>query len=164
MATHRISILGPMTVPDADGDVFFQPYSVVDSGAAIDPLVLMFNNSGNKDGVRGVFEVPQNYVGTANLVIKWTANATSGTCIFDWSVLPRAITEDMGAAAARTTETATDTKTGTAFLLEVVTMTLTDADYAAGDVVTFEFFRDSPTDSMAAAAAVFSVHFEYNDA
>ena len=164
MATHRISILGAGTIPDTSGEVFFQPYSIVDSGTVLDPLVLMFNDSGTKDGVRGSFEVPQNYVDTANLVMKWTANATSGTVIFDWSVLASSITEDMGAAAVRTSETVTDTKTGTAFLLEVISMTLTDTDYVAGDLVTFELFRDTVNDTMAAAAAVFSVHFEYADA
>jgi hypothetical protein len=164
MATHRIPILGPGTVPDTSGEVFFQPYSVVDAGAVIDPLVLTFNDSGTKDGVRGSFRVPENYVGTAKLLVVWTANATSGTFVVDWSVLTRSGAEDMGAAATRTTETVTDTKTGTAFAREEASLTLTDADYAAGDEVLFEMFRDTVTDTMAAPAVVFGVYFEYADA
>lgn len=164
MATHRIPILGHATVPDASGDVFFQPYTVVDSGAVIDPLVLMFNDSGTKDGIRSSFRVPENYVGTAVLKVVWTANATSGTFIVDWTVLTRSGAEDMGAAATRSTETATDTKGGTAFTREELSLTLTDADYAAGDEVLFEMFRDTISDTMAAAAAVFGVYFEYQDA
>jgi len=163
MATHRIPILGSMTVPDTSGEVFFQPYTVVDSGAVIDPLVLTFNDSGTKDGVRGSFRVPENYVGTAVLLVVWTANATSGTFIIDWSVLTRSGAEDMGAAATRTTETDTVTKSSTAFAREESNMPLTDADYAAGDEVLFELFRDTVNDTMAAPAAVFGVYFEYAD-
>ena len=164
MATLRIPIFGPLTVPDSSGDVFFQPYSIIDSGAVIDPLVLVFNDSGAKDGIRGSFRIPENYVGSPVLEIVWTANATSGTFTVDWSVLTRSGTEDMGAAATRTTETGTDTKTGTAFAREEFRITLTAADYVAGDNVLFEVFRDSPNDTMGAPAAVFSIDFEYADA
>ena len=163
MATHRIPILGFNTVPDASGDVFFQPYSVVDVGATIDPLVLTFNDSGAKDGVRGNFRVPENYVGTAKLLIVCTGNATGGTIVFDWSVLTRSGAEDMGDGTTRTTETGNVTKGGTVFLREEITITLTDGDYAAGDEVLFELFRDTITDTMAAATAVFGVYFEYSD-
>jgi len=157
--------LGHGTVPDSSGDVFFEPWSVKATGApAIDPLVLIFNDSGAKDGVRGSFRVPENYVGSAKLLIVWTSSATAGTCVFDWSVLPRSGAEDMGAAAARTTETVNVTKGGTADFREESSMALTDGDYAAGDEVLFELFRDTITDTMAAAAVVFGVYFEYADA
>jgi len=164
VATHRISILGSGTIPDSSGEVFFQPYTVVDTAAVVDPLVLTFNDSGTKDGLRGSFRVPENYVGTAKLLVVWTANATSGTFTIDWSVLTRSGAEDMGAAATRTTETATDTKTGTAFVREELSLTLTDGDYAAGDEVLFEMFRDTLNDTLAAPAVVFGVYFEYADA
>ena len=156
--------MGHGTVPDTSGEVFFEPYTIKDTAAVIDPLVLIFNNSGTKDGLRGSFRVPENYVGTAKLLVVWTANATSGTFIIDWSVLTRSGAEDMGAAATRTTETVTDTKTGTAFVREEASLTLTDADYAAGDEVLFEIFRDTINDTMAAAAIVFGIYFEYEDA
>ncbi len=164
MATHRISILGPMTIPDTSGEVFFEPYDVADTGAVVIPLILAFNNSGTKDGVRGSFQVPEFYVDTANLQIIWTANATSGTCAWDWSVLTRSGSEPMGAAATRTSETTVPMKGGTAFTREEATITLTDADYVAGDEVLFELFRDTITDTMAAKAVLFGAYFEYNDA
>lgn len=164
MATHRIPILGAMSLPDTSGDVFFQPYDVVDTAAVISPSVLTFNDSGTKDGIRGVFRVPENYVGAAVLKIVWTANATAGTCVFDWSVLTRSGSEDMGAAATRTSETGSVTKSGTAFAREEHSITLTAADYVAGDEVLFELFRDTVTDTMAAAALVFGAYFEYSDA
>jgi len=164
MATRRKSIFGIGTIPDDSGNVFFERYDVTDTAAAWKGLVLAFKDSGTKAGVRGSFEVPQDYVGSAKIVIVWTANETSGTCVFDWSVLPRSGVEDMGAAFARTTETDSTTKGGTAFTRETNDITLTDADYAKGDEVLYELFRDSITDTMAAKCLVFNAYFEYADA
>ena len=143
--------------------MFVEPYDVTDTAAVWKGLVLVFNNSGTKDGVRGKFQVPQGYVGSARLIIVWTANATFGTCIFDWSVLPRSGVEDMGAAFTRTSETVSVTKGGTAFTREESIITLTNADYVAGDEVLFELFRDTISDTMAAKTLVFDVYFEYSD-
>jgi len=165
MATHELAILGANSKPDTSGEVFFEPYSIKDTGAVIDPLVLIFNNSGTKDGISGVFQVPQNYVGTAKLNIYWNANATTGNCIFDLSYLTRSSGEDMGAAATDTTDTVTTGTNGTAFNLNKSTMTLTAGDFAAGDIVPFELFRDTAnaSDTLAAAAIVFAITFEYAD-
>ncbi len=167
MATLRIPILGVNTIPDESGDVFLEPWSIKATGApAIDPLVLIFNESGAKDGIRGNFQVPQNYVGTAKFIIIWTANATTGVLNMDLSYLTRSAGEDFGAAATDTTDNATDTKTGTVDVYEELSFTVTSADFAAGDEVLFELFRDSldAADTMAAPAVVFGVYFEYSDA
>ena len=166
MATHRVNILaGATVIPDSSGEVFPQPYVIVDTGAVVSPIVMVFNDTSTKDGLRGAFRVPENYVGSANLSIVFTANATSGNVIFDWSVLPRSGVEDMGAAAARTSETVTKAGPTTAFLRTEADMSLTDADYAAGDEVLFELFRDgTASDTMAAAVLMFGAYFEYADA
>ena len=149
---------------DNSGEVFWEPYTIHDAAAVIDPSILVFQNSGTKDGYRGSFQVPQNYVGSPVLRIVWTANATSGTVVFDWSVLTRSGTEDMGAAATRTTETDSTTKGGTAFTRQTNDITLTAGDYVAGDEVLYELFRDTITDTMAASCLVFGAYFEYADA
>lgn len=163
MGTQRLPILGTMTVPDASGNVFQQLYSEIDSGAVIDPLVIVFAPS-TKNGLKGSFRVPESYVDSAAIKIVCTANATSGTIVFDWSVLPRSGAEDMGAAPVRTSETGNVTKGGTAFTREEVTITLTDGDYAKGDEVLFEIFMDGVTATIASPVAVFGVYFEYADA
>lgn len=151
--------------PNANtSEVFWEPYSVEDTATVLDPQVLAYNNSGTKDGAYGSFRVPEIYVGTASLSIVWTANATTGTVAWDWEVLTRSGAEDMGAAATRTSETVVPTKGGTAFTREEAIITLTDADYAAGDEVLFQLFRDTVTDTMAAKAVIFSAHFVYADA
>ena len=164
MATHQIGILGWNAIPDASGEAFFDRYDIADTAAAISPNVLNFSDSGTKDGVRGAFIVPQNYATGAEFVVHWTANATSGTVTFDFSYLTRTAAEDMGAAATSTTDTVTDTKTGTAFVLETIkTSGVTDGDFVAGDICTFEIFRDTINDTMAANALVFDILFEYTD-
>lgn len=166
MATHQISILGFGTKPDVSGDVFFEPYSVKDTGAVIDPLVCIFNDSGTKIGLSGLFIVPQNYVGTAKLIALWNANATTGDAVLDLSYLTRTDGEDMGAAATDTTDTVTTGTDGTAFGLNTSTMTLTSGDFSAGDIVPFEFFRDgaNASDTLSAALILWSLIFEYADA
>ena len=164
MATHRIPIFGFGALPDASGNVFFEPYKITDTAAILDPLVLVFADLGTLNGIRGSFRVPENYVGSADLEMVWTANATSGTLRLEWTILTRSGVEDMGAAATRTTEGQTDTKGGTVFLREQMTIALTDADYVAGDEALFELLRDVATDTMAAKALVFSANFKYTDA
>jgi len=164
MATHRISIFGVGSIPDTSGEVFSERYDVTDTAAVWKGLILAFKDSGTKDGISGSFPVPQNYVGSPKLVVVWTANATSGTVVFDWSVLPRSAGDDMGAGWDRETETDSTTKGGTAFTQEVNEITLTAGDYVAGDEVLFELFRDTITDTMAAKCLVFNAYFEYADA
>ena len=166
MATHELPILGAGTIPDTSGEVFMEPYSVKDTGTILDPLVTIFNDSSTKIGLKSVFQVPQNYVGTAKLNIYWNANATTGDCIWDLSYLTRSAGEDMGAAATDTTDTVTTGTNATAFNLNKSAMTLTSGDFSAGDIVSFELFRDgaNASDTLAAAAILFYASFEYADA
>lgn len=151
---------------DTSGDVFQEPYSIKDTGAVIDPIVTIFNDSGTKIGARGRFIVPQNYVGTSKIIALWNANATTGDAVFDFSYLTRTDTEDMGAAATDTGDTVTTTTDGTAFGLNTSEMTLTAGDFAAGDIVPFEFFRDgaNASDTLAAAVIFWALIFQYSDA
>jgi len=165
MATFQIPILGHGTIPDTSGNVFFQPYTAVDTAAVIDPLVLTFTNVASKIGVRGIFTVPQNYVGSPSFEIVWTANdATTNNAVYDLSYLTRSGTEDMGAAATSTTDTVTDAHTGTAFQRNQASIAVTAGDFALGDQVLFELFRDGAADSLAADYLVFEVLFEYDNA
>jgi len=164
MATFQLPV-GPEGMRP-DSPCFFEPYSIKDTAAALDPTVLIYKNSGTKDGANGSFIVPQNYVGTAKLIVLWNVNATSGDAIFDLSYLARTDAEDMGAAATDTTDTVTTTTDGTAFNLNTSEMTLTAGDFAAGDIVLFELFRDTAnaSDTLAADLIVHKVIFEYSDA
>jgi len=166
MATFQLDIGVEGLTPDSSGEVFFEKYSVKDTGTILDPLILVYKNSGTKDGAARSFIVPQNYVGTAKLTVLWNVNATSGDAIFDLSYLTRSDGEDMGAAATDTTDTVTTTTDSTAFNLNTSTMTLTAGDFAAGDIVMMELFRDTAnaSDTLAADLIVHKIIFEYADA
>ncbi len=168
MATIRMPILGTGTVPDASGDVFFQPLSnVAPTNDLYDTLVLTFNDTANKDEVNGSFVVPKNYAGTsASIVVQWAANATSGNnVVFDFDFNAMAAGESTD-PSAHTSVTVTDADSTTAMGLVESSITLTAADLVADDLVLFQFGRDGaiggPTDNLAAAVAVFSVLLQYD--
>jgi hypothetical protein len=171
MATHRIPILGFPTLPDATGRVFFEPYNVKATNDIFKNLVLILNDPGasQNHGVYGKFRIPTNYVGTPKVVVAWTSTATTGTCLFafDYRAIGGNDAESLDQASFQeqidisdVAPTATDRK------LEV-SGALTAGNLAADDEVEFYFYRDgttgAPTDTMAAAAIVFGVYFEYSD-
>ena len=172
MATHRLSVLGWATTPDGSGDVFFEPASIKGTNDFFQGMVLVFNDSGNDDELFGRFEVPPNYVGTANLVIKWTSTQANGTPALsvEWGFAYRAVNagESLDQATAQESllsgnddlePTATDE-------MQEYTIALTNANFAAGDTVQFIFSREGADagDDIAAAVRVYGLFFEYNDA
>jgi hypothetical protein len=168
MATHIINILGANTVPDTSGSVFVEPYDVKASNDVWDFLVFIFNDTATRIGLRGLFRVPQNYVGTAKIVVEWTATATSGDV--EWDFDYRAIggndTESMDQAGTQESVNSNDTAPGAAHRRLSFELTLTSGNLAAGDLVEFELFRDGTDggDTMAAAAILFGLFFSYADA
>jgi hypothetical protein len=168
MATHRLPILGFPTVPDASGDVFFEPYTVKATNDVWGRLVAIFNDTATRIGLRGGFTVPKNYVDSANLVIVWTSTATSGDV--EWDFDYRAVggddTESLDQAGTQESVNANDTAPSAAHERMEISIALTDGNFAVDDEVEFELFRDGTDggDGMAAAGIVFGVFFEYADA
>ena len=150
--------------PDASGLVTFEPYSNFDTGATIDPIICRFQDQSLKVGVNCQFKVPGDYLSTPLLRILWNAIPTTGNAIWDWSVLPRAVGEDMGAAPVRTSETVTTAVNGTTFFLNESVIALTDADYSPGDTVLAILFRDAlnASDTLNADTFVFDALFDYS--
>lgn len=165
MSTFELPILGSATRPDASGEVYQLPYSTEDAGAVFDPLLFMLNDSGAKNGLTGAFQVPQNYAGTARVNAYWNANAVAGSAVLDLSYLTRAVGDDMGAAATDDTDTVTTVTNAAAFSLNRSVLTLTAANFAAGDAVLFDFFRDglSAADTLAAKLVLWGLTFEFSD-
>lgn len=170
MATHRIPILGFATVPDTSGDVFFEPATVKATNDFFQGMVLVFNDSGADDELFGRFQVPQNYVGTANLVIVWTTTATSGDV--EWGVAYRAVggndTESLDQATAQESLLSGNNDTAPSATNERMeySISLTDGNFSAGDTVQFIFSREGADagDTLAAAVRVYELFFEYADA
>lgn len=167
MATHRIPILGFNTVPDTSGDVFFEPYTIKATNDVWGYLVAIFNDTAARDGLRGAFTVPQNYVGTANLVIIWTTTATTGDV--EWDFDYRAVggndTESLDQSGTQESVNGNDTAPSATDERMEFTIALTDGNFAVGDLVQFEFFRDGTDggDGISAAVQLHALYFEYND-
>lgn len=166
MATKQLEIINWHARPDASEDVFFEPASVKMTTTPFDGQVLIFNNSGNRDGFVGQFKVPEEYVSTPKILVPWTSTATAGDIVLDLDYRAVAIGESMNQAAQETNVTVTDdAPLTTLFLLEAI-LTPTAGNFAAGDEVQYEVFRDSGdvSDDMGAAIICFGIYFEYSDA
>lgn len=169
MATHQISIFGALR-PDTTGRAFFEPYDLKATNDLYRHFVAVFNDpsAGQAHGFYGRFLVPQNYVGTPRIKPVWTSTATTGNCRFRISY--RTVGGDNTTSLDQTTHeeqvSVTDAAPGAAHLRLVPELTLTAANFAAGETVEFLFERldDSGIDTMAAAALLHDLIFEYADA
>jgi hypothetical protein len=167
MAVFRIPINGNI-FPDSSGDVFIEPYTVKATNDNWAYPVIVFNDTADKIGLDGVFHVPQNYVGSANLVIVWTSTATSGDVEFDFDY--RAVggndTESLDQATAQESVNSNDTAPSATDERMEISISLTDGNFAAGDTVQYKLYRDGADagDTLAAAVTVHEVFFEYTDA
>lgn len=170
MATRRMSILNWAANPDETGRVFLEPFSVKGGTSPWDRLVLIFDTGTTRDGVQGGFHVPQDYVGSPQLVIVWTTTAISGTAVFDFDY--RAVggndAESLDASGTQESVEVSDVAPNVTLERMEVAKALTAGNFAAGDDVEFEFFRDQTdatiTDDLSAAAILFELLFEYSDA
>ena len=168
MATFRLPILGWGTTPDTGGDVFFEPYSIKATNDNWDSLIVVFNDTAARDGLHGRFDVPQNYVGTANVVIVWSSTATSGDV--EWDFDYRAVggndTESLDQATAQESVNSNDTAPSATNERMEISISLTDGNFAAGDTVEWALFRDGTDvgDTISAAVMLFDLYFEYADA
>lgn len=173
MATHRVSILGASTVPDTSGNCWQEPYTILATNDVWGLLVFRFGSSNaaqptTRIGLRGQFNVPKNYVGTAKLIVVWTATVTTGDVVwdFDYDAISGNDTESLDQAAPpQEAVTGTDTAPGAANRRLELSITLTAGNFAADDTVEFELFRDGAdaADTMAASAILFGAFFEYAD-
>lgn len=166
MATFRLPILGPGTKPDNSGDVFFEPYSIKATNDVWDRLVAVFNDSGTRIGIAGGFQVPQNYVGTANLIVEWTSTATTGDIEWDFDYRSVAAGESFDQSGTQESVNSNDAAPASVNLRQSLSISLTDSNFAVGDEVEFEHFRDGTDggDGMSAAGLLFGLYFEYADA
>lgn len=163
--TRRINIIGWQTVPDTSGDCFPEPYLVKATNDVWKRLVWVFNDTATRIGFFGGFRVPKDYVGTPKIIISWTSTATTNNAVWDFEY--RSVTGDNTASLDQTgnqeSVTVTDGAPGAAHRKMEASVALTASNLAVDDEVEFGFFRDGAdgSDTMAAAAMLFSLEFEY---
>ena len=169
MATHRVSILGANTIPDTTGRAFFEPYSVKATNDIFRHLVGVLNDpaAAQAHGFYGQFPVPKNYVGTASVVVVWTSTAITGNfrSRFQYRAVGGDDAESLDQATFQETVNVTDAAPGAADRRMEASFTLTAANLAVDDSVTFlyERFDDTGTDTLAAATTIHDILFQYND-
>jgi hypothetical protein len=175
MATKHIDILRSGAGPDSSGNCWQEPYRRLATNDVWGDLYLwMFggtisNNTAptTRIGLTGQFVVPADFVGTAVLEIRWTTTLTSGDVVWDCDY--RAVggndAESLDQASNQESVTVTDTAPGAANRLLVTTISLTSANFAAGDTVEFTIFRDGTdsADTLAGTAILVGARFQYAD-
>jgi hypothetical protein len=166
MATHRIPILGPATVPDASGNVWPELASLTQTNDRYPQIVWRFKDSATKDTLGGTFIVPQNYVGTAKVYVYWTSTATSGNVVwgFDYTSIGGDDAESLDPSADQESLTVTDAAPTASQRLLQASVTLTAGNLAGGDLLQFIVSRvGTGADTMAADAVLYAAVFEYAD-
>lgn len=166
MATHRIPILGNGTKGSAN--VFQEPYTVKATNDVWDFLVWVFNDTATRDKLSGKFNVPKNYVGTANLIIVWTAQVTAGDVEidFDYRAVGGNDTESLDQTGSQQSVNSNDTAPSAVNERMEISIALTDGNFSADDTVEFSLFRDGTDagDTIAGAVTLIDLLFEYADA
>ncbi len=168
MATHQISLMWASFTTDTSGNVFPEDYFVKATNDKFDHNVLVFNDTATKLICYGAALIPQNYVGTASIKPVWTSTATTNNVV--WEFAYRGIggddAESLDQTTYQETVTVTDTAPTAANNRLVASANLTSANLAAGDTLEFYIARDgsSGSDTMAAAAMLHDLIFQYNDA
>jgi hypothetical protein len=166
MATFRMDVL-PSVKPDDNNSRWINLASI-GTNDQWDHPVYQFDDTSTKDEAHGYFQVPKNYVGTANLIVVWSTTGTSGDV--EWDFEYRAVggndSESLDQATAQESVNSNDTAPSAAHERMEISISLTDANFAADDTVQFRIGRDGTDsgDTIAAAVYLVALIFEYADA
>lgn len=149
------------------GAVFAEPYAIKATNDIFNPLVIIFNDTATKDSLHGTFEVPLNYVAGAKIIARWTAQVITGNVV--WVAEYRTVggddTTSLDQATVEESVTVTDAAPGAVNRkLDTYLPTLTPGNFSPGEEVEYIFSRNGAgADTMAGAATLFKLFFEYSD-
>lgn len=164
---RRIPIFNWAMLPlGSSGTVFVEPMSVKATNDLYDRLVLIYTDTATKIGCVGHFHVPQNYSGGATIGVAWTVASSANTTAvfeFDYTATGGNDLETLDPSADQESVTFQDATPSSALERLEVTGALTAGNFAAGDDVSFELFRDGAdsSDTLAADLIVWDAWFEY---
>lgn len=148
--------------------MYFEPQAVnLQSNDRYPGLCCVFKDTSTRLALGISFRVPQNYVGTAKIILRWATTGTSGKVVweFDYTAVADGESSDPSADQESVTSTGT-TVPGTARLEKEETITLTSANLAVGDLVQGQIIRDgadTTNDTAAASAYLLGAWFQYAD-
>lgn len=171
MATHRLPIMGATVLPDSTGECFMD--NINNQMALVTGLmrnlVMTFKDPSADCGFYGTFQVPQNYVGTAKIVVVGVLDGTiaATSLAFEFSYVARADDETIEAAWDQSLAFEIASLSGSGYTDEdlfELSGTLTAGNFSAGDEVFFYLKRDFSADDFVGDAHVTGVYFEFADA
>lgn len=157
-----------MTCPDSTGECYQNAISneMALGTGLMKNLVMTLKDPSADTGFYGVFQVPQNYVGTPKVVVIGVLDGTVGATSvdFEFSYLTRADNEtiEAGWEESVTFDTGNTNGWATEDLLEDSGSCA--ANFTAGDTVFYYFKRDQGTDDFVGDFHVVGLFFEYADA
>lgn len=165
MATRKDYVVTPWR-PDTSGNVRPIPFSEVATNDLYNTQAMLFADSGTDISAFGTFTVPDGYVGAPALVVRWVTTATSGDVRWQAGYRAIAVGEDYDPSTDQQSVGVTDTAAGTTLFLNEAIISLTAANFTVGDEVPFRITREgsNAADTLAAAAVITSVIFQYDDA
>lgn len=165
MATFRRSIFDWRTRLDGSGNVYPAPYTAFATNDVWKHRVWAFNNPSADISMYGAVDVPNNYVGSAALIVVWTSTVTSGDFAvqFDYRAIGGNDTESFDQATAQETVNGTDTAPSATDERMEFSIALTAGNFAAGDTVEWIYSRDDSADTLAGIVLVKNVFFQYSD-
>jgi hypothetical protein len=171
MAVHNLSWPADMWHPTSDITSWASAQRQVKQSSISVPsprfLEWLFDDSTDEYIVISIL-VPNNYVGTPILKVFYKCtSATSGTAA--WEARLHAVTDadatDIDADAYATVNAGTGTVAATAGHLDVISITLSNADgIAANDFVSLALNRDVSADSVSGDLEFIGAQFSYADA
>ena len=169
MATHRLPIMGAMTVPDATGECYMAPIDVEMAGIGTflgSNLVMVLKDPTADTGFYGTFMVPKNYVDTANIVPAYLLDGTVGATDigFEFSYLARASGETIEAAWQESVAFTEQSNNHADEDYAETSAALTDGNFTVDDLVFYYMKRDQSADAFNGDIHVTGLFFEYNDA
>lgn len=169
MSTHRLPIMGAMTLPDTTGECYMDNVNnqMALANSPARNLVMTFKDPTADCGFYGSFSVPKNYIGTPKIVVRGILDGAVGATSVDFEFSYRALADNEAFDVANWQENLAFNSGNTngwtnEDVIEIVG-TLA-ANFAVDDDVFFYLKRDFGTDDFAGDFHVTGVFFEYVDA
>jgi hypothetical protein len=167
MATHRIPIIGAMTVPDSTGECYFDNVNnqMTLGTSAARNLVVVLKDPTADTGFYGSFTVPKNYVGTPVIVVRGILDGTVGatSADFEFSYVALADNESFEAGWVESVTFNSGNTNGWADEDVIEVSGSCSANFAVDDDVFFYFKRDQGTDDFVGDFHVTGLFFQYAD-
>lgn len=156
------------TLPDTSGDVVPQSLAILATNDQWPHGIFRFNDSGNRDGINFARKIPDDYGSGAGILLEWSTSATTGDAEFD--VDYRAVggdnAESIDQSGVQESVNSNDTAPSTTFFKMQVTISVTDGNLAAGDILQGTVFRDGTDagDTISAAIILIGAWLDYTAA